>query len=220
MFFWESSEEVEEETADAIAGGPLLEHPERAPSQLRRILIDNMVGMAVSNVIAFFIILTAGAALNANGIVDVGSAEQAASALKPIAGPLAFLFFSAGIVGTGLLALPVLAGSVAYAVGELQGWELGLEKKPAEAMGFYGVIVAAVAVGLALTWSDVDPIKALFWSAVINGVISVPIMAAMMVVATRRAQMGPFVAGRTQAALGWLATALMAIAIAAMAVTA
>jgi NRAMP (natural resistance-associated macrophage protein)-like metal ion transporter len=215
LFFWESSEEVEEEEAEDA--GPLLTHPRGAPAQLRRILFDNLVGMAVSNLIAFFIILTTAAALHAHGVTNIQSAQQAAEALRPIAGPFAFLLFAAGIVGTGMLAIPVLAGSAGYAVGELQGWTAGLEAKPGEAVGFYSVIAVAVLLGLALTWSHIDPIQALFWSAVINGVISVPIMAAMMVVATRRAQMGPFASGWVQAGLGWLATGLMATATAAMA---
>jgi NRAMP (natural resistance-associated macrophage protein)-like metal ion transporter len=217
LFFWESSEEVEEEAADPDDGGPLLQYPAYAPPQLRRILLDNLIGMAMSNLVAFFIILTTAVALHANGVTDIQSSEQAAEALRPIAGPLAFLFFSAGIVGTGLLAIPVLAGSAGYAVGELRGWKAGLEAKPAEAVGFYSVIAAAVLIGLLLTWSGVDPIRALFWSAVINGVISVPIMAAMMVVAGRRAQMGPFTAPMPLKVLGWLATAVMAVAVATMA---
>jgi len=173
--------------------------------------------MGVSNLIAFFIMLTAAVALHAHGVTDVQTTAQAAAALKPAAGPFASLLFSLGVVGTGLLAIPVLAGSAAYAVGELRGWNSGLESKPAEAVGFYSVIAAAVLLGLVFTWSGVDPIKALFWSAVVNGVISVPIMAAMMVVAGRRAQMGPFVATRAQTVLGWIATAVMAAAVAAMA---
>jgi Mn2+/Fe2+ NRAMP family transporter len=216
LFFWESAEEVEEQAADGRAGA-LVDHPEQAPEQLRRILWDNVLGMGVSNLIAFFIMMTAAVALHAHGVTDVRTTAQAAAALKPAAGPFASLLFSLGVVGTGLLAIPVLAGSAAYAVGELRGWNSGLESKPAEAVGFYSVIAAAVLLGLMFTWSGVDPIKALFWSAVVNGVISVPIMAAMMVVAGRRAQMGPFVATRAQLALGWMATAVMAAAVAAMA---
>ena len=221
LFFWESSEEVEEQgtDGDGKGGGPLLTNPERAPEQLSRIWWDNVVGMGVSNVVAFFIILTTAVALHAHGMTDIQTSEQAAAALKPIAGPFAFLLFSAGIVGTGLLAIPVLAGSAGYAVGELQGWKSGLESKPAEAIGFYSVIAAAVLVGLALTWSSLDPIKALFWSAVVNGVISVPIMAATMVLARRKAQMGPFTAPMAQTVLGWIATGVMALAVAAMVVT-
>jgi NRAMP (natural resistance-associated macrophage protein)-like metal ion transporter len=216
LFFWESAEEVEEEKADPVNGGPLLTHPEQAHGQLQRIWWDNVVGMAVSNVIAFFIILTAAVALHAHGVTDVQTSEQAAAALRPIAGPLAFLLFSLGIIGTGLLAIPVLAGSAGYAVGELRGWRGGLESRPGDAVGFYSVIAAAVALGLALTWSPIDPIRALFWSAVVNGVISVPIMAAMMVVARRRTQLGQFVATPAQALLGWIATAVMAVAVVMM----
>jgi Mn2+/Fe2+ NRAMP family transporter len=213
LFFWESSAEVEAQGPNGDGGGTLLAHPDRAPAQLSRIWWDNVVGMGMSNVIAFFIILTTAVALNANGITDIQTSAQAAAALKPIAGPLAFLLFSLGIVGTGLLAIPVLAGSAGYAVGELQGWKAGLEAKPGEAVGFYSVIAAAVLLGLGLTWSSIDPIKALFWSAVVNGVISVPIMAAMMVVAGRKAQMGPFTASGAQMVLGWTATAVMAAAV-------
>jgi NRAMP (natural resistance-associated macrophage protein)-like metal ion transporter len=219
LFFWESSEEVEEEAIADGRGGGLLANPEEADEQLRRIWWDNILGMGASNLIAFFIILTTAVALHAHGVTNIQTTEQAAAALKPVAGPFAFLLFSLGIVGTGLLAVPVLAGSVAYAVGELRGWKIGLESKPAEAIGFYGVIGAAVLFGLVLTWSDIDPIKALFWSAVINGAIAVPIMAATMVVGARRQQMGPFVATRMQLLLGWLAAAVMAAAVVTMFVT-
>ena len=213
LFFWESSEEVEE----AAGKPPLRSRPRLAQPALRRILFDNVVGMGVSNLIAFFVILTAAVALHAHGVTDVQTAEQAASALRPFAGPFAFLLFSVGIIGTGLLAAPVLAGSAGYAIGELQGWRAGLEERPGEAIGFYGVIAAAVLFGLALTWAKVDPMKALFLSAVINGVIAVPIMAAMMVVATRRTQMGSLTAGKLMTVLGWLATAVMAVAVGLMA---
>jgi NRAMP (natural resistance-associated macrophage protein)-like metal ion transporter len=216
LFFWESAEEVEEEKAAGPECGPLLQHPEMAKDQLGRIWWDNVVGMAVSNVIAFFIILTTAVALHANGVTNIQTSQQAAAALQPIAGPLASLLFSLGIIGTGLLAVPVLAGSAGYAVGEVRGWSGGLESKPAEATGFYSVIAGSMFLGLLLTWSHIDPIKALFLSAVVNGVISVPIMAAMMVVARRRQQMGPFVAGRNLTVLGWIATAVMAVAVVAM----
>lgn len=216
LFFWETSEEVEEATNGAPPAGPLLDHPEEAQEQLTRIWFDNVVGMAVSNIVAFFIILTGAAALHAHGVTDIQTSADAAAALKPIAGPFAFLLFTLGIVGTGLLAIPVLAGSAGYAVGELSGWRAGLDAKPAEAVGFYSVIAAAVLVGVGLTWSSIDPIKALFWSAVVNGVISVPLLAAMMVVARRRAQMGAFVATPVQATLGWIAAAVMALAVVAM----
>lgn len=216
LFFWQSAEEVEDE--EASRAGSLLDHPDQAPSELRRMRWDTLLGMAFSNLIAFFIILTAAVTLNAHGVTDIQTSADAAQALRPIAGPLAFLLFSLGVVGAGLLAVPVLAGSVAYAVSEARGWRRGLERKPAEAVGFYAVIALAMLIGLAISFSPVDPIRALFWSAVLNGVAAVPIMAAMMVVASRRHEMGPFIASGPQRILGWLATAVMAAAVLAMVV--
>jgi Mn2+/Fe2+ NRAMP family transporter len=172
--------------------------------------------MAASNLVAFFIMLTTAVTLNAHGHVDIQSTEQAAAALKPIAGDAAFLLFSLGIVGTGLLAVPVLAGSAAYAVGELFGCRTGLEHKCAEAKEFYGVIAAAIVLGVGVDLSGLDPIKALVWSAVINGVAVVPVLVAMMIVAARPAQMGAFVATRTQRIFGWITTAMMTAAAVAM----
>jgi len=214
LFFWQSSEEVEDEEAKGEA--PLIEDPTDAPQELKRIRWDTLVGMGVSNLIAFFIILTTAVTLNAQGVTNIQTSEQAAEALRPVAGELAFLLFALGIVGTGLLAVPVLAGSVGYALGELRGWKCGLEHKPTEAKAFYIVIATAIVVGLLVDYSGFDPIKALFWSAVINGVISVPIMAAMMVVASRKSQMGDFTATPLQKVFGWLATAVMGLAVAAM----
>lgn len=214
LFFWQSAEEVEEE--EASSAGSLMDHPDQAPAELRRMRWDTLLGMAFSNLIAFFIILTAAVTLNAQGVTDIQTSAEAAEALRPIAGPLAFMLFSLGVVGTGLLAVPVLAGSVAYAVSESRGWRRGLERKPAEAMGFYAVIALAMLIGLAISFSPIDPIRALFWSAVLNGVAAVPIMAAMMVVASRRHQMGPFIASGPQRVFGWLATGVMAAAVLAM----
>ena len=213
LFFWESSEEVEDEAAD---GSGSRDHPEQARDQLSRIGIDNLVGMAISNLIAFFIILATAVTLHAQGVTDIQSSAQAAEALRPLAGEMAFVLFSLGVDGTGLLAVPVLAGSAAYAVGDLFGWTCGLERRPREAPAFYGLMAAAVAVALVVDYSGVDPIRALFWSAVVNGVIAVPIMAAMLTVASRRAIMGAFVAPPGQALLGWAATAVMAAAVAGM----
>ncbi len=214
LFFWQSSEEVEDE--EAKGDGSLLEHPKAAPAELSRIRWDTLVGMGFSNLIAFFIILTTAVTLNVHGVTNIDTSAQAAQALRPVAGDLAFFLFALGILGTGLLAVPVLAGSAGYAIAETRGWKCGLEYKPHEAVGFYAVIAAAVLLGLAVDYSGLDPIKALVWSAVLNGVISVPIMAAMMVVASRKAQMGRFVASPVQAVFGWLATAVMAAAVAGM----
>jgi NRAMP (natural resistance-associated macrophage protein)-like metal ion transporter len=215
LFYWQSSQEVEEEEADPKAAS-LLEKPEQAPRELERIGWETVVGMAVSNFVAFFIILTTAITLNAHGHTDIQTSEQAAAALKPIAGNAAFFLFSLGIVGTGLLAVPVLAGSAAYAAGELFGWRIGLEHKLAEARGFYGVIAAAILVGIAVDLSPLDPIKALVWSAVINGLAVVPILVAMMIVVSRFRQMGKFVANPAQRIFGWLTTLMMAAAAVAM----
>ncbi len=215
LFFWQSSEEVEDDEADPSTG-PLITHPQDAHAQLNRIAWDTHLGMGFAGLIAFFIILTTSVTLHAAGITDIQTSAEAAEALRPIAGDFAFLLFSLGIVGTGLLATPVLAGSVAYAVCETNNWTFGLEKKANEAPRFYGIIAAAVATGLAISYSPLDPIKALFWSAVLNGLISVPIMAAMMIVATRKEEMGPYVATTFQRFFGWAATILMGAAGAVM----
>lgn len=215
LFFWQSSEEVEDEEADPQAG-PLLDKPDQAPAQLGRIRFDTFVGMAFAHVIAYFIILTTAVTLHTSGKVDIQTSADAAEALRPIAGELAFTLFSLGIVGTGLLAIPVLAGSAGYAIAESRGWKFGLEYMPSQALGFYAVITLATVLGIAVDYSPLDPIKALFWSAVLNGVISVPIMAAMMIVATRRRQMGDFIATPALRVIGWTATAIMAIASIAM----
>lgn len=210
LFFWQSSEEVEEE--EARGDGSLLAHPEQAPEQLARIGLDTWIGMAYSNAIAFFIILTTTVTLHANGVVDIQTSADAAAALRPVAGEFAFLLFSLGIIGTGLLALPVLAGSAAYAVGEAMGWKVGLEHAPREAPGFYGVIGGSILVGLVIPVLPLDPIVALFWSAVLNGVIAVPIMAAMLVVVSSQRLLGAFVVPVWQKVLGWAATAVMGAA--------
>jgi NRAMP (natural resistance-associated macrophage protein)-like metal ion transporter len=215
LFFWQCSQEVEEEEADPESG-PLKQHPEQANRELNRINWETWVGMAISNLVAFFIILTTAVTLHANGRTDIQTAEQAAEALRPIAGDAAFLLFSLGLIGTGLLAVPVLAGSVAYAVGEARGWRIGLERPLAEARPFYVVIALAILLGVGIGFTPLDPISALLWSAVVNGVIVVPIMVAMMIMASRRKLMGRFVASRWQLVLGWAATAVMMAAVVAM----
>jgi Mn2+/Fe2+ NRAMP family transporter len=215
LFFWQSSEEVEEEEADPEAG-PLVTHPEQASRELGRIGRETWFGMALASLVFFFIVLTTAVTLHASGITDIQTSQQAAAALRPIAGEWAFALFALGIIGTGLLAVPVLAGSAAYAVAEARGWAMGLERTPREAKLFYSVIGVAIVLGLAVDLSPLDPIKALFWSAVLNGVITVPIMAAMMIVASRADCMGPFTATRWQRVGGWVATALMAAAAAGM----
>ena len=175
--------------------------------------------MAFSNVVAFFIILTAALVLNAHGIKDIQTSSQAAEALRPVAGRFAFLLFSLGIVGTGLLAVPVLAGSSAYAFGEAYRWPVGLEKKPLAARGFYWVIAVSTLVGVGLNAVHLDPVKALFWSAVVNGVVAAPLMVIIMLLASRRDVMGTFTLSRRLRALGWTATVVMAAVTVGMFVT-
>jgi len=211
LFFWQSSQEVEEVDQDDDAH-PLIDRPREAPAAIERIRIDTIAGMLASNLIALAIMIATAATLHAHGITNINTAADAASALKPIAGRFAFSLFSIGIIGTGLLAIPVLAGSTGYAVAEAAGWKTGLDNMPWQARGFYSVIGAAVLLGLGIDYSPLDPIKALYWSAVLNGVIAVPMMAALMFVAQSRAKMGEFRAGWVLGGLGWLSTAVMAAA--------
>jgi NRAMP (natural resistance-associated macrophage protein)-like metal ion transporter len=215
LFFWQAAQEVEEVDHDAAAE-PLRSAPHRAKPEIRRIKLDTFVGMAVSNLIALAIMIATAATLHAQGKTEIATAADAAKALEPVAGPFAFLLFTLGIVGTGLLSIPVLAGSAAYAVGESRGWKCGLDNKPWEAVGFYAVIGAATLLGIGIDLVRIDPIRALFWSAVINGVIAVPMMVVMMLVVSRRDQMGRFIAGPALKTFGWAATVVMAVAALAM----
>ena len=218
LFFWQASQEVEEQRA-ARGEEPLREAPEQARVQLRRIKIDTYIGMGFSNLVAFFIMLTAVVTLHLHGMTDIQSSAQAAEALRPLAGEFAFVLFSAGIIGTGLLAVPILAGSAGYAVAEAFKWNIGLGRRLMRAQGFYAIVTVATLLGVALNFTSIDPIKALFWSAVLNGVIAVPIMAVMMLMAVRADIMGPFVIKRRLKVLGWLATSVMAFSVFAMVVT-
>ena len=182
-----------------------------AAEAVSRIRVDTIAGMLASNVIGLAIMIATAATLHQHGVTDINTAAQAATALKPIAGPFAFGLFAVGIVGTGLLAIPVLAGSAAYAVGDAWGWKTGLDHMPWQAAGFYTVIGAAMLLGLGTLWSPLDPIQALYWSAVINGVVAVPMMGALMIVAGSKA-MGRFRVGPVLGGLGWLSTAVMAAA--------
>jgi NRAMP (natural resistance-associated macrophage protein)-like metal ion transporter len=218
LFFWQASQEVEEQRA-TVGEEPLRRSSRGAHAHLRRIKIDTWIGMAFSNAIAFSIMLTTAVTLHNAGITDIESSTQAAEALKPIAGKFAFMLFAAGIIGTGLLAIPVLAGSAAYAVAEAMKWPIGLGRVPMKAKGFYGIITLATVIGLGIDFAPVDPIKALVWSAMLNGVIAVPIMAVMMRMAVRPEIMGTFTITPKLQRLGWFATAVMAIAVVAMLVS-
>ncbi|MGE5616306.1 MAG: NRAMP family divalent metal transporter [Bacillota bacterium] len=218
LFFWQASQEVEEQRATP-GHEPLREAPDQADQHLERIKVDTWLGMTLSNLIALCIMLTTAVTLHVNGITNIETAEQAAQALRPIAGNFAFLLFAAGIVGTGLLAVPVLAGSAAYAVAESFRWPIGLGLTLAEARGFYAILAAATLIGVAIDFTHIDPIKALIASAVVNGVIAVPIMVVMMRMAVKPEIMGPFVITRRLNILGWISTGVMGAAVAAMIAT-
>ncbi len=215
LFFWQAETEVEDQQ-ERPGAEPLRKVPEQAPEEIRRIEIDTYIGMGVSNVVALSIVVTTAATLNLHGITNIQTSAQAAEALKPLAGDFAFIVFSAGIIGTGLLALPVLAGSAAYALGEALHWPVGLARRWYQARAFYVTIAIATALGVAMNDLPIDPIKALFWSAVINGMAAVPIMGIMMLVAARKDTMGRFTLPPALRWLGWIATIVMTIAALAM----
>ena len=217
-FFWQSSQEAEDERVDPAAHA-LIDAPEEARSEINRIRIDTYLGMGFSNLISLFIIITTAATLHAHGITDIQTSSQAAEALRPIAGVFTFALFAAGIIGIGVLAVPVLAGSAAYALGEALDWPTGLARSPLDAKAFYGAIAAATLIGVLINFVHLDPIKALFWSAVINGVVAVPLMVVIMLMAVQRQVMGAFTLPRPLWAIGWLSTGAMAVAVTAMFVT-
>jgi NRAMP (natural resistance-associated macrophage protein)-like metal ion transporter len=215
LFFWQASQEVEEMN-QSWTSRPLRELSRGGAPELERIKIDTTVGMIFSNLIAFSIILTTAAVLNAHGITNINSATEAAEALRPLAGQFTFLLFALGIIGTGLLAIPVLAGSAAYGVSEAFGWHATLEAKAPDAVGFYTIIAAATVIGFGLGFTGIDAIHMLVWSAVLNGVVAVPIMAMMMVIVANAGLMGRFKASSRLIALGWIGTGLMAVAVIAL----
>jgi NRAMP (natural resistance-associated macrophage protein)-like metal ion transporter len=215
LFFWQASQEVEEMNQGKLSR-PLRELSKGGDPELDRIRIDTTVGMIFSNVIAFFIILTTAAVLNAHGVTNINSATQAAEALRPLAGDATFLLFALGIIGTGMLAIPVLAGSAAYGVSEAFGWRATLEAKAPDAVGFYTIIAAATVIGFGLGFTGIDAIHMLVWSAVLNGIVAVPIMAMMMVIVANAGLMGRFRAKSWLIALGWIGTGLMALAVVAL----
>ena len=224
LFFWQAAQEAQDlrvasagpDAAQPLARGPLPHAVDVARQHLRRIRWDTYLGMGFSNLIAFFIILSTAATLHAAGITDIQSSDQAAAALAPLGGPVTFLLFSLGIIGTGLLAVPVLAGSAAYAVAESFEWRSGLDMRVREAIEFYAIIAIATIGGVALNFTRLDPMRALIWTAEIDGVIAVPIMAVLMLLASREDIMGRFVIRPKLRLLGWAATLIMAITVLAM----
>jgi NRAMP (natural resistance-associated macrophage protein)-like metal ion transporter len=219
LFFWQASQEVED-IKDVPERQPLVDAPRQAPDAMQRIRLDTYVGMAFSNLVALAIIITTAATLHSAGITNIETSSQAAEALKPVAGSFAFAIFTLGIVGTGLLSVPVLAGSAAYAVGEARKWPVGLGRRPMKAKAFYAAIAVATMIGAAINFSPINPIKALYWSAVINGVVAVPVMAMMMLITANSKVMGKFTISGSLRAIGWAATGVMAAAVAGMALTA
>ena len=210
LFFWQAGQEVEELHRRHVKA--LCVAPRDAGPELKRIRTDTIVGMGVSNLIAVFIIFSTAATLNAQGVTDIQTSAQAAEALRPVAGAFTFALFAMGIIATGMLAVPVLAGSAAYAVSEVFGWTEGLDRRPREAKAFYGTIAFATLGGVALNFTSIDPIKALYWSAVVNGVLAAPLMAVMMVIAMNKRIMGRLTLPKPMLVVGWLATLAMTLA--------
>ena len=215
LFFWQASQEAEE-VQDRDGEQPLKCDPMEGRVELKRIGLDTVIGMAASNIVALSIIFVTAATLNANGVANIRTSADAAEALRPFAGNYASLIFALGVVGTGLLAVPVLAGSSAYAIGEARRWPVGLDRKPKRAKAFYATIVAATMIGALMNFTPIDPIRALLISAMINGIVAVPVMAIMMLVAVRKSIMGVFTVGGALLWLGWLATVVMAAAVVGM----
>ena len=211
LFFWQASEEVEDMRSKQGAVA-LVSNESLAGEELRRIRWDTWSGMLYSDMTAYFIILATAVTLHASGITDINTAAEAASALRPLAGDFAFLLFAVGILGVGLIGVPVLACSGAYALSEAMGWNSGLENKAIDARGFYGIIIVSVLLGLVIQYTPISPMKALFWSAVINGVIAVPLMVVIILLVSKKSVMGHFTASRPIIILGWVAVAVMGAA--------
>lgn len=217
LFFWQSAQEAEDQHVKPERE-PLVKAPQQAPAALERIELDTLVGMAVAVLVGLAIMITTAATLHQHGVREIATSAQAAEALRPVAGPLAFALFALGIIGTGLLAVPVLAGSAAYAVGEARRWPVGLSRAPLEAKAFYGTLAAATALGAAMNFMGINPMRALYWSAVLNGIVAAPVLSLAMLVASRRSIMGEFTIGWLLRLLGWGTVALIACSVVAMAV--
>ncbi|MGD0505158.1 MAG: divalent metal cation transporter [Steroidobacteraceae bacterium] len=210
LFFWQASQEVED--MEALGVRPLVRDPDSGPRERSRILWDTWTGMFYSDLTAYFIILATAVTLHVAGVTDINSAAEAAGALRPLAGNFAFMLFALGVLGVGLLGVPVLAGSGAYALSEAMGWRIGLAHRPRDARAFYAVIAVSVLAALLIQFSPLNPMKALFYSAVINGVVAVPLMAVIILLASKQSVMGAFTAGRPLVILSWIGTAVMGVA--------
>jgi NRAMP (natural resistance-associated macrophage protein)-like metal ion transporter len=210
LFFWQAGQEIEEQKRHKVK--PLCITPKDAGPELKRIRIDTLTGMAFSSIVSLAIVFATAATLHANGIRDIETSAQAAEALRPIAGNFAFALFALGIIGTGLLAVPVLAGSAAYAVTEMFGMAGSLDDKPTKARLFYGTIAATTLLGVSLQYVGIDPARALYWAAVVNGVLAAPLMVMMMLIVRNPRAMGRLTLGRRATITGWIATGVMAVA--------
>ena len=210
LFFWQAGQEIEEQKRHKVK--PLCITPKEAGPELKRIRIDTLTGMAFSSIVSLAIVFATAATLHANGIRDIETSAQAAEALRPIAGNFAFALFALGIIGTGLLAVPVLAGSAAYAVTEMFGISGSLDDKPTKARLFYGTIAITTLLGVSLQYVGIDPARALYWAAVVNGVLAAPLMAMMMLIVRNPRAMGRLTLGRRATITGWIATGVMAVA--------
>jgi NRAMP (natural resistance-associated macrophage protein)-like metal ion transporter len=218
LFFWQAAQEVEDTKAEPLRE-PLIKEPQQSVDAFARIRLDTVVGMGLSNLVALAILITCAATLHHRGGQTVETAAQAAESLRPVAGDAAFALFAIGIIGTGLLSVPVLAGSAAYAVGEARRWPVGLARQPWEAKAFYLTIAAATVLGAMANMLALSPMKALVWAAVLNGIIAAPVMALVMLMSARKAIMGRFVVSGGWSVLGWIATAVMLVASLALLVT-
>ena len=207
LFFWQSALEVEDRRRRGAL--PLCLTPGSAKPQFARIRTDTVIGMGASNLIAIFIIFATAATLHATGITNIQTSSQAAEALRPIAGEFTFAIFAAGIIGTGLLAVPVLAGSAAYALSEAFKWREGLDRRLLQAKSFYATIAISTMAGVGLNFTSLNPVKALYWSAVVNGVMAAPVMAVMMLIAGNGRIMGRLTLPLPMLIGGWLATLVM-----------
>jgi NRAMP (natural resistance-associated macrophage protein)-like metal ion transporter len=210
LFFWQAGQEIEEQKRHKVK--PLCITPKDAGPELKRIRIDTLTGMAFSSIVSLAIVFATAATLHANGIRDIETSAQAAEALRPIAGNFAFALFALGIIGTGLLAVPVLAGSAAYAVTEMFGMAGSLDAKPTKARLFYGTIAVTTLLGVSLQYAGIDPARALYWAAVVNGVLAAPLMVMMMLIVRNPRAMGRLTLGRRATITGWIATVVMAVA--------
>jgi len=211
LFFWQASEEVEEMAVPPVSRA-LVRDPARAGRELHRIRWDTLTGMFFSGITSYFIILATALTLHTSGVKNIDSAAKAASALKPLAGEFAYVLFALGIIGVGLIGVPVLAGSAAYAAAETMGWREGLERNTRDAREFYGVIAASTLAALAIQFSPISPMKALVWSAIINGVVAVPMLVVLILLVSKRSVMGKFTASLRIRILGWITAAIMGAA--------